>query len=177
MSLTVLMDGFALIALGLISYGTLHIETEKFAPWQWLNIIFGTVTVIASVLFFLFFPDSPATAKFLTAEEKITAIARIRVNQTGLENKRFKKDQYVVYAVETGVVLDVCLFLGLWRLSRTRKHGCGSSTPPSRKLVSSKSYTDCPNNFCRQISNSVCEHRQSQSHALTCHSSFQTNAA
>lgn len=47
----VLMDGVAVIALGLIAYGTLHIETGDFRPWQWLNIIFGAITLIAAIPF------------------------------------------------------------------------------------------------------------------------------
>ena len=42
-----------------------------------------------------FFPDSPATAWFLTPEERVIAIERIKVNQAGVENKRFKLEQYV----------------------------------------------------------------------------------
>ncbi|KAI0937981.1 hypothetical protein AcV7_003300 [Taiwanofungus camphoratus] len=48
----------------------------------------------------LMFPDSPTTAWFLTPEERVTAVQRIKVgkyiaaNQTGVENKRFKKEQF-----------------------------------------------------------------------------------
>src|ERR1700761_9294382 len=34
-----------------------------------------------------FFPDSPTTAYFLTVEERILAVERIKVNQAGTENK------------------------------------------------------------------------------------------
>ena len=111
------MDGVAIIALGLLAYGSLHIETPGFRPWQWLNAIFGIITLIASVLFWsglrvlsmcatltyvshwmnrFFFPDNPTTAWFLSPDERVVAVTRIRQNQTGLENKRFKKAQYVV---------------------------------------------------------------------------------
>ncbi|EKM55082.1 uncharacterized protein PHACADRAFT_208608 [Phanerochaete carnosa HHB-10118-sp] len=90
-----LMDGIAIIALGFIAFGCLHIKTESFEPWQWLNVIFGLTTLVASILFWFFFPDSPTTAWFLTPEERVTAVARIRVNQTGVENKRFKKSQLI----------------------------------------------------------------------------------
>ena len=45
------MNGCAIIMLGLVAYGTLHIKTEKFMPWQWLMIITGAITLIVSVLF------------------------------------------------------------------------------------------------------------------------------
>ncbi|GJE96883.1 MFS general substrate transporter [Phanerochaete sordida] len=88
-----LMDGTAIVVLGFIAFGCLHIHTTTLAPWQWLNIILGLITLVASVLFWFFFPDNPTTAWFLTPEERVVAVARIRVNQAGIENKKFKKSQ------------------------------------------------------------------------------------
>ncbi|KAJ7352062.1 major facilitator superfamily domain-containing protein [Mycena albidolilacea] len=107
-----LMNGFAQIIAGFISFGTLHIHTDKFEPWQWLMIITGIITFIVSLSFWFFFPDSPTTAWFLTPHERTLAVMRIKVNarrivypspaklikftqvnQTGIENKHFKKEQ------------------------------------------------------------------------------------
>jgi hypothetical protein len=38
-------------------------------------------------------PDSPVHAKFLTKEERIAALERVRDDQGGTENKKIKKDQ------------------------------------------------------------------------------------
>lgn len=115
-SWTVLMNGTAIIFLGLVAYGTLHIKHGALAPWQWsvlfphnhyvlvqtnsctrcrLMIITGVITFITSILFWFFFPDSPATASFLTQEEKVVAIERIKVNQSGVENKHLKREQVI----------------------------------------------------------------------------------
>ncbi|KAJ7872763.1 major facilitator superfamily domain-containing protein [Mycena olivaceomarginata] len=88
-----LMNGVAQIIAGFISFGTLHIHTDKFEPWQWLMIITGIITFIVSLSFWFFFPDSPTTAWFLTPHERTLAVMRIKVNQTGIENKHFKKEQ------------------------------------------------------------------------------------
>ncbi|KAJ7681032.1 major facilitator superfamily domain-containing protein, partial [Mycena polygramma] len=85
----------AQIVAGFISFGTLHIQTSRFEPWQWLMIITGILTFITSVLFWFLFPDSPTTAWFLTPEERTIAVLRIKANQTGLENKHFKKEQMI----------------------------------------------------------------------------------
>jgi len=90
-----LMNGVAIVMLGLIAYGTLHIKSTHFMPWQWLMIIFGLITLIVSVLFWFFFPDSPTNAYFLTPEERIIAVERIKINQAGVENKHFKKEQLI----------------------------------------------------------------------------------
>ncbi|KAF8684239.1 MFS general substrate transporter [Rhizoctonia solani] len=90
-----LMNGTAQIVSGFLSFGVLHIETHGFAPWQWFFIITGVITLGTAAAYFMWFPDSPATAWFLTPGERAMAIERIKVNQTGVENKVWKKDQFV----------------------------------------------------------------------------------
>ncbi|KAF8268361.1 MFS general substrate transporter [Lactarius quietus] len=90
-----LMNGTAQIFSGFISFGTLHIHTGGFEPWQWLMLITGTLTLITAILFFFLFPDSPTNAWFLTIDEKAKAVQRIKENQTGVENKHFKKAQMI----------------------------------------------------------------------------------
>ncbi|KAH9991581.1 MFS general substrate transporter [Russula vinacea] len=64
-------------------------------PWQWLMIITGTLTLITAASFFFLFPDSPINAWFLTEDERAKAVRRIKDNQTGVENKHFKKEQMI----------------------------------------------------------------------------------
>ncbi|KAJ6626487.1 MFS general substrate transporter [Mycena sp. CBHHK59/15] len=90
-----LMNGTAQIISGFISFGSLHIKTKAFEPWQWLMIITGILTLITSLAFWFFFPDSPTNAWFLTPEERAVAVLRIKENQTGVENKHFKKEQMI----------------------------------------------------------------------------------
>ncbi|KIK59493.1 hypothetical protein GYMLUDRAFT_669072 [Collybiopsis luxurians FD-317 M1] len=98
-----LMIGLAVIFLGFLSFGVLHTKTHNFAPWQWLMIITGILTLLTSICFWFWFPDSPATAWFLTSEERILAVKRIRVNQTGIENKHWKREQFVETLCDTKV--------------------------------------------------------------------------
>jgi MFS transporter, ACS family, allantoate permease len=58
-----------------------------------LMIITGIITILTSIAYFFLFPDSPTNAWFLTPEERAIAVQRIRSNQTGVENKQFKKEQ------------------------------------------------------------------------------------
>lgn len=87
------MNGFAIIFLGLLSFGCTHIHTPDFQPWQWLVSITGILTFVTSIAFWYFFPDSPTNAWFLTPEERVKVIIRIKGNQAGVENKTFKKEQ------------------------------------------------------------------------------------
>jgi MFS family permease len=74
-----LMNGIAQIAASFISYGTLHIHTTGFQPWQWLMIMTGALSFITAVSFWFLFPDSPSNAWFLTPDERRLAIQRIKV--------------------------------------------------------------------------------------------------
>ena len=87
------MNGLAVIILGFLAFGCLHIKSTSVEPWQWLIIITGILTLITAVLFWFFFPDSPTNAWFLTPEERVKVVARVQENQAGLENKSFKREQ------------------------------------------------------------------------------------
>ncbi|RDX49620.1 MFS general substrate transporter [Lentinus brumalis] len=84
----------AQIISGFLSFGTLHIKTSSFEPWQWLMVITGALTLITAVVYWFLFPDSPTNAWFLTPEERAKAVKRIQENQTGVENKHFKPEQF-----------------------------------------------------------------------------------
>jgi hypothetical protein len=87
------MNGIGIIFLGLVAFGCIHIHTPRFEPWQWLVTITGILTLVTSILFWFFFPDSPTNAWFLTPEERVKVVIRVRENQAGVENKTFKREQ------------------------------------------------------------------------------------
>ncbi|EGO28710.1 hypothetical protein SERLADRAFT_446123 [Serpula lacrymans var. lacrymans S7.9] len=88
-----LMNGAAQIITGFISFGSLHIHTTSFEPWQWLVVITGAMTLVTAVVYWFFFPDSPTNAWFLKPDERVIAVHRLKENQTGVENKYFKREQ------------------------------------------------------------------------------------
>lgn len=56
--------------------------------------ILGGITIIWAITTFFLLPDSPVSAKFLSEREKAIAIERMRVDQTGIENKHWKWYQF-----------------------------------------------------------------------------------
>lgn len=85
--------GTASIMGGLVAYGLLFYSADKFRSWQLLFLIIGLVTVVVGVAVIVFLPDNPMSSR-LSHAEKICAIERLRENKTGIENKRFKKEQF-----------------------------------------------------------------------------------
>lgn len=79
-------------------------QNLQFKSWQVLFLIYGLVTIVFGILTFFFLPDNPMKSR-LRYEEKLQIIERVRDNQTGIENKRFKWNQF------KEVMLDVRTWL------------------------------------------------------------------
>lgn len=86
------MVGVAAIVGGLLGYGVGHIETAV-KKWQFVFLICGGFTVLWSVVVFLWLPDTPLNAKFLSDRERAVAIERVRQNRTGIKSTEFKWSQ------------------------------------------------------------------------------------
>ncbi|KAJ5919787.1 hypothetical protein N7454_009622 [Penicillium verhagenii] len=86
--------GTASMMGALVAYGLLFYTGDHFKAWQIMFLIFGIITIVVGISIFIFLPDNPMTSR-LTHEEKILAIERLRENQTGIENKHFKWNQFV----------------------------------------------------------------------------------
>uniref|UniRef100_A0A2D3VMV3 Probable permease of the major facilitator superfamily n=1 Tax=Ramularia collo-cygni TaxID=112498 RepID=A0A2D3VMV3_9PEZI len=83
------------ITSGLLSYGVLWIDTGAFNPWKWLMVITGALTVLFGAAVWFWLPDSPLSAHFLSLEEKAQAVLRIKSNHSGIEQKFFKRSQFI----------------------------------------------------------------------------------
>lgn len=76
-----------------IAFGCGHITTSL-SPWHWMYIILGVATFLWGIPLLLLLPDSIDTAKFLTAEEREFAAARVVVAGTGRTDKtKWRMDQ------------------------------------------------------------------------------------
>ncbi len=82
--------GTAQIIGALISFGFQHVHTTTIESWQILFIVIGIITALLGVAVLIFLPDNPLTCKFLTEGEKQEVIDHIRINQTGVENRKYK---------------------------------------------------------------------------------------
>ncbi|KKY21078.1 putative allantoate permease [Phaeomoniella chlamydospora] len=81
--------GTGTIIGSLTSFGFQHYEGQQFSSWQIMFLVFGLITIAVGILVFFVLPDNPMSS-FLSREEKVWAIERLRENKTGVENKHFK---------------------------------------------------------------------------------------
>jgi MFS family permease len=64
---------------GAIAYGVGHMNgTSGMKAWRWLFILEGLPSLVSAVFVFLFLPDYPETAKWLSIEEKELAAERLK---------------------------------------------------------------------------------------------------
>lgn len=101
-------NGFAIILQSFIAYGVGHIHVPGVPVWRWFFIIFGIVGLLWAAVLWLFMPDTPMTARFLTEREKSIAVERLRDNRTGIQSTEFKKEQLVE------ALLDIKVWYGFF---------------------------------------------------------------
>ncbi|KAF5536608.1 nicotinamide mononucleotide permease [Fusarium mexicanum] len=77
MSILLGMSPLANIFASSLAYGITHIK-GSLAPWRLLFIIEGTPTIAFAPVVYFFLIDFPATAKFLTEEERYFAVQRVQ---------------------------------------------------------------------------------------------------
>ena len=79
------------ISHGLATYR--GVDGHSFESWRLLHIITGVMTIFLGIVSILHIPDIPTKAWFLNEKDKKHAVERIRENQQGFGNKKYKKYQ------------------------------------------------------------------------------------
>ncbi|EXJ91635.1 hypothetical protein A1O3_00185 [Capronia epimyces CBS 606.96] len=134
--------GLSSIPKGLIGWGVGGSGSGTLKIWQILFLIAGGITVVWSLVVGIFLPDNQVTAKFLDEKEKAIAVDRVRANQTGVENKKFKKEQMIEAFLDIRVWLMFCFNLcisipngGMTNFSTLIIKGLGWSSRQSSLLL------------------------------------------
>ncbi|KAK7725655.1 hypothetical protein SLS57_003720 [Botryosphaeria dothidea] len=81
--------GLGIAGGGVLGYGIGKIK-GTLPSWKYEFLIVGALCSAWGVLMFFLLPDSPVSAPLLSLEQRKMAVARLRENQTGIENKQFK---------------------------------------------------------------------------------------
>lgn len=91
-----MMNGAQQIVGGLLAYCfTLVPESSPITGYQAIFITYGVLSVFWGLFVLWYLPDSPMRAKCFSEEDKKLMVERVRANQTGLQNKKFRGYQVV----------------------------------------------------------------------------------
>lgn len=85
--------GLSVCFTGPIGYGIGFISGAD--KWRYFFWITGAMTCVWSIIVLIFLPDNPVKAKFINEGQKAISIDRVRADQTGIENKTFKREQMI----------------------------------------------------------------------------------
>ncbi|KAK4689620.1 MFS transporter, ACS family, allantoate permease, partial [Tremellales sp. Uapishka_1] len=80
---------------GALAYGVYSIKHPSLHTWQIYFLILGLLTVCHGILLVFGLGASPTQASWLSEDEKIIALERLRTGKTGTETHRFKKSQMI----------------------------------------------------------------------------------
>ncbi|KAJ5296942.1 uncharacterized protein N7443_007835 [Penicillium atrosanguineum] len=148
--------GLSTCFTGPIGYAIGFIKTDHFHIWQSFFWICGGMTIVYGLVVGIFLSDNPVSAKFITEREKAIAIDRIRVNQTGIENKTFRREQVIEAFLDIRVWLMFLFNLwisipngGLTNFSPLIVSGLGYSAQKSALLT-------IPNGMVQTASSYIC---------------------
>ncbi|EPS28372.1 hypothetical protein PDE_03318 [Penicillium oxalicum 114-2] len=84
--------GWFTIIGGALNYAFGQITSGSLARWQYIYILAGALTFLFG-LWCCTLPNSPVSAWFLSPEERIVAVERLRKGQTGVRCQKIKGDQ------------------------------------------------------------------------------------
>ncbi|KAF4469660.1 MFS transporter ACS family allantoate permease [Fusarium albosuccineum] len=90
----IINDGQQIVG-GLLAYCFALIKSGPVKSWQVLFIAYGGFTVLWGLFVLFWMPDSPMRAKCFTEHDKMLMVERVRENQTGLQNKKFRREQAI----------------------------------------------------------------------------------
>jgi MFS family permease len=85
--------GYVSIIAPLINYGLGHIHGSLGSPWRYMYLVAGSITVVWSFVILFLMPPDPVRVKRFSEREKYIAVARMRMNNAGVRNTHFKKEQ------------------------------------------------------------------------------------
>lgn len=120
-------NSLGVMIAGLLSFGIAHIKSgigawkvrcaDSNFDWfrllttkQWLFVTLAVITFAWAAVMFWVLPDTPATAKFLSTDQRIHAVERLRSNQMVVKNNQFQWYQFREALLDPRILL-ICLFL------------------------------------------------------------------
>lgn len=73
--------------------------------WELIFYILGAATLLWAFVIYLVLPDAPSNARFFNHRERIVAVKRVSGNETGIKNKTFKREQFVVALTDPKMII------------------------------------------------------------------------
>lgn len=107
------MNGTSNIVAAFMSYGLGQINDSTLYSWQYIFLIGGILTVLTPPLIWWKLDNHISTARFLSPEDRVKGLERLRANQTGVGSSVFNWKQLLEALLEPKLWLWVGMSLTL----------------------------------------------------------------
>ena len=98
--------GIGQIIGGIVSFGFQHISPNaSLSGWRIMFVVLGCLTVVIGLWTFLLLPDTPMKARWLSDREKIVLLKHVSVNQTGIQNRKFRPKELLEAVIDPQIWL------------------------------------------------------------------------
>ena len=101
---------------GALNYGFAQITGGHLKRWQYIYLLAGALTIIFGTVCFAV-PNSPVSAWFLTPEERVIAVERLRRGQTGVRCQKLKGSQIKEAALDIKIWLVAFMMAGAYTVN------------------------------------------------------------
>ncbi|KZO94328.1 MFS general substrate transporter [Calocera viscosa TUFC12733] len=104
-------NGIATIIGSALVFGLGHIQSTTLHSYQIIFLVFGLITVLSSPLILWKLDNGVTSARFLTPEDRLRGVERLRANQQGTGSTEFKWRQVLECFLEPKTYLFVAMTL------------------------------------------------------------------
>jgi len=101
---------------GALNYGFAQITGGSLARWQYIYLLAGSLTIIFGAVCFAV-PNSAVSAWFLSPEERVVAVERLRRGQTGVRCQKLKFSQIREAALDIKIWLVAFMMAGAYTVN------------------------------------------------------------
>ena len=101
---------------GAINYGFAQITGGSLTQWQYIYLLAGAITILFAFACFAV-PNSAVTAWFLTPEERVVAVERLRKGQTGVRCQKLKASQLRESVLDIKIWLIAFMMAGAYTVN------------------------------------------------------------
>lgn len=101
---------------GALNYGFAQISGGSLARWQYIYLLAGSLTILFGIVCFAV-PNSAVSAWFLSAEERVVAVERLRKGQTGVRCQKLKGYQIREAALDIKIWLVAFMMAGAYTVN------------------------------------------------------------
>ncbi|EME81390.1 uncharacterized protein MYCFIDRAFT_52082 [Pseudocercospora fijiensis CIRAD86] len=88
------LTGYVSIVSPLINYGWGHVN-GSLSQWHYMYFFAGGITILWGIILLFVLPPDPIRAKGFDSRERYILVARLRSNNSGVRNKKYKMGQVV----------------------------------------------------------------------------------